>query len=201
MKNFLFGEFLGSLFGPAPQPVEDLRDDASVQAMMAETRRELAVFASNMMGAQTFVGQFEPGRSEAARIDRSGFRNLIEDTSDPFMVIDPRPGLHILDVNDAYAAATLTARDKAAGGKLFDVFPDNPGDVEADGVSNLYESIQKAAQSGRPHVMAIQRYDVRDADGSFVERRWQPINTPVFDERGRLVYILHQANPLSNRRR
>ncbi|MBV1686560.1 hypothetical protein KRR38_02465 [Novosphingobium sp. G106] len=200
MKNFLIGEFLGSLLLPAPRPVEKVRD-SSIQSMMAETRRELAVFASDMMGAQSFVGQFDPAHREAARIDRSSFRNAIEDTSDPFMVIDPRPGLHIIDINDAYAAATMTARDKAAGDKLFDVFPDNPADLEADGVSNLYESIQKAAQSGRPHVMAIQRYDVRDADGSFVEKRWQPINTPVFDEDGRLIYILHQANPLSNRRR
>ncbi|HEX8057233.1 MAG TPA: hypothetical protein VF481_11265 [Novosphingobium sp.] len=200
MKNFLIGEFLGSLFRPAPRPVEEVRD-TSIQAMMSETRRELAVFASEQMGAQSFIGQFEPSPAEAARIDRSSFRNLIEGTPDPYMVIDPRPGLHIIDINDPYAAATLTARDKAAGFKLFEVFPDNPDDLDADGVSNLYESIQRAAQTGRPHVMAIQRYDVRDADGSFVEKRWQPINTPVFDEQGRLIYILHQANPLSSRRR
>lgn len=199
MKNLLLGQFLGSLLCPAPRPVEEVRDE-SIQAMMAETRRELAVFASDMMGAQSFVGQFDPGQAEAARIDRSSFRNLIENTPDAYMVIDPRPGLRIIDINDAYAAATLTARGKAAGEKLFDVFPDNPADIEADGVSNLYESIQLAAQSGRPHTMAIQRYDVRDPSGAFVERLWQPINTPIFDEKGRLIYVLHEANQLRRRR-
>lgn len=192
MKNLLLGRLLGSVLAPAPRPVEEVRDE-SIQAMMAETRREIAVFASDMMGAQAFVGQFDPGQNEAARVDRSRFRDLIENNPGAFMVIDPRPGLHIIDVNDAYAAATLTSRGKAAGHKLFDVFPDNPGDPDADGVSNLYESIQRAAQSGRPHVMSIQRYDVRDAAGNFVERRWQPINTPIFDDRGRLIYILHHV--------
>ena len=112
------------------------------------------------------------------------------------MVIDPRPGLHIVDINDAYAAATLTARAKAAGGKLFDVFPDNPDDPDADGVSNLYESIQRAANRGEPHTMMLQRYDVRDAGGQFVRRYWRPVNTPVFDDAGRLVYILHSAGEL-----
>jgi hypothetical protein len=39
--------------------------------------------------------------------------------------------------------------------------------------------------------MAIQRYDIRDPDGQFVERYWQPVNTPIFDESGRLIYLLH----------
>jgi PAS domain-containing protein len=198
MKNLLLGQFLKSRLGQAAQPVEQCAD-ATVQAIMAQTRRELATFASEQMGAQAFVGQFDKGRNDP--VDRSGFRKLVESASDAVMVIDPRPGLHIIDINQAYAAATLTERGQAAGGKLFDVFPDNPGDPDADGVSNLYESIQRAAQSGRPHMMAIQRYDVRDASGAFVERLWQPINTPIFDDKGRLIYVLHEANQLRRRPR
>lgn len=39
----------------------------------------------------------------------------------------------------------------------------------------------------------IQRYDVRYASGHFVERYWQPVNTPIFDAKGRLVYLLHHV--------
>lgn len=197
MKSLLLRHFIQPLLIPAPRPVEEIRD-GSVQEIMASTRRELAVFASDMMGAQSYLGQFrrDGGYYGPAKVDRRLFRDLIENTPEAFMVIDPRPGFHIVDINDAYAAATLTARGKVAGDKLFDVFPDNPGTPDADGVSNLYESIQRAAQSGVPHTMAIQRYDVRDDDGHFVERVWRPVNTPIFDEQGRLVFVLHRAGAL-----
>lgn len=173
-----------------------------VDAMMASTRRELAMFASDLMGAQCSPGQFgHEAALEPARVLRSRFRDMIESTTIPFMVIDPHAGLHLIDINEAYAAATLVARDKVVGEKLFDIFPDNPDTPTADGVSNLYESIQRAAQTGEPHKMALQRYDVRDDNGEFVEKHWLPINTPIFDERGRLTYILHQAQDVTPTRR
>lgn len=178
-------------------PLVDLNGEP-IDAMMASTRRELAMFASDLMGAQSSLGQFgHEAALEPTRVLRSRFRDMIESTTIPFMVIDPRAGLHLIDVNDAYAAATLIVRDKVAGEKLFDVFPDNPDTPTADGVSNLYESIQRAAQTGEPHKMMVQRYDVRDANGAFVEKHWLPINTPIFDERGRLTYILHQAQDVT----
>jgi hypothetical protein len=41
--------------------------------------------------------------------------------------------------------------------------------------------------------MKVQRYDVRDAAGDFAERHWRPINTPIFDDTGRLLYLLHHV--------
>lgn len=161
--------------------------DVSLEA----TRRELAIFAADMVGAQSFLRQFD--NRLGVRDERRLFRDLFETSALPYMVLDPRPGLHIVDVNDAYAAATLTARAKAAGGKLFDVFPDNPDDPDASGVANLFESLQFAAQRSAEHVMNVQRYDVRDECGHFVQRHWQPVNTPLFDDAGRLVYLLHHV--------
>ena len=84
----------------------------------------------------------------------------------------------IVDVNTAYATATFTHRSDIVGRSLFDVFPDNPDHPFADGVSNLYNSLKTVAKTGQPHAMAVQRYDIRDPAGAFVERHWQPINTP-----------------------
>ena len=168
---------------------------ATFSHIVEETRRELAVFAAEMMGAQAYLGQFaQHGRPiQLSRAERRRLLQLIDASGDPYMVIDPRPGLRILDVNDAYAAQTLTQRSRIAGDRLFDVFPDNPDMPGADGVSNLFESLQRATQTGQRHVMVRQRYDVRDARGGFVERHWLPTNTPVFDERGSLLYVLHHA--------
>ena len=168
---------------------------AAIDSLMAATRRELAILSADLMGAQALVGQFGfgDGSAGAVRSDRRLFRDMIENAPLPCMVIDPRPGLHIVDMNEAYADATLTSRGKSAGEKLFELFPDNPDDPSADGVGNLFESIQRAAQSGRPHTMATQRYDVQQPCGGFVEKHWRPVNIPMFDETGRLAFVLHQA--------
>jgi hypothetical protein len=49
----------------------------------------------------------------------------------------------------------MTSRHRLAGERLFDVFPDNPDDPPADGVSNLYASLRIAAETGQPHAMKI----------------------------------------------
>jgi len=166
------------------------------QSFLEATRREMAIFASDMMGAQRYVDQFA-ARSRLQSLLRFSrqrqARDILEITPAPAMLLDPRPGLRIVDSNAAYAAATLTDRQRTSGEKLFQVFPDNPSTPTADGVSNLFESIHKAAQSGTTHVMPLQRYDVRDDNGDFVIRYWRPRNVPIFDERGKLIFVLHQA--------
>jgi hypothetical protein len=41
----------------------------------------------------------------------------------PCMVLDPGPRLHIVSINSAYAAATMTVPADLRGHSLFDVFP------------------------------------------------------------------------------
>lgn len=177
-------------FGDSGRVEAENHEDPAVRAVIAETRRELALFAAEMMGAQAQLGQFD---TAGRPVDRRRFRHLVEDATLPYLVIDPRPGLRIVEANAAYAAATMVNPRRIAGERMFDVFPDNPDRPDADGVSNLFGSLQKAAQTGRPHAMSVQRYDVRDAGGDFVARYWQPLNQPVFDDAGRLVYLLHHV--------
>ena len=75
----------------------------------------------------------------------------------------------------------MQPRRDVVGKSLFEVFPDNPDEVLADGVSNLYSSLRTVAQTGQPHAMAIQRYDISNPVGEFVERHWQPINRRAFN--------------------
>jgi hypothetical protein len=48
--------------------------------------------------------------------------------------------LAIEHVNRGYLRATLTDHDQIVGSEIFEAFPDNPGDPEADGVKNLSTS-------------------------------------------------------------
>lgn len=127
-----------------------------------------------------------------------GFQAAHGNSPRPSLALDPGPGLHIVDMNEAYACATLSSRAAAVGRPLFEAFPDNPDDPTAEGVSALYTSLRTGGETGRPHVMAICRYDVRDGDGKFVQRYWNPLNTPVFDDDGRLLYLLHQVDDVTS---
>src|SRR5262249_12541871 len=84
---------------------------------------------------------------------------------------------------------------------MFDVFPDNPYDPTADGVQHLRASFHQVLQRGRPHRMALQRYDVRDhvaGDGAWIEKFWAPVNTPVFGGDSReITHILHHVTDVT----
>jgi signal transduction histidine kinase len=106
----------------------------------------------------------------------------------------------IVDASDAYLAATLTARAEIVGRGIFEVFPDNPDDPAADGVSNLRASLEQVRDRRVPDTMAVQKYDIRrpsEDGGGFEVRYWSPRNTPVLDGDGRLVYIIHRVEDVT----
>ena len=110
------------------------------------------------------------------------------------------PNLTIAGANDAYLAATFTRRDDIVGCDMFDVFPDNPDDATADGVAQLSASLLHVVEHGAAHTMGLQRYDVRDPDGRYHEKWWQPVNIPVFDA-ARLVHVLHHVQDVTAQHR
>jgi len=124
------------------------------------------------------------------------FRALFEAAPDLYLVLDA--ALRIRGASDAYLAATLTERDAVIGRGLFDVFPDNPDDPDADGVSNLRASLERVIATRRPDTMALQQYDIREADGTFTVRHWSPHNVPVLDARGELTHIIHRVEDVTD---
>ena len=67
------------------------------------------------------------------------FRALFEGAPGLYLVL--APDLTIVGVSEAYLRATMTTRAQILGRGLFDVFPDNPDDSTATGVSNLRSSL------------------------------------------------------------
>jgi signal transduction histidine kinase/DNA-binding response OmpR family regulator len=108
--------------------------------------------------------------------------------------------LSIVAVSDAYLRATLTKRDEILGRGIFDVFPDNPDDPTATGVSNLRISLERVLRNKAPDTMAVQKYDIRKPEsegGGFEERYWSPVNTPVFGPGQEIAYIIHRAEDVT----
>jgi signal transduction histidine kinase len=126
------------------------------------------------------------------------FRALFEAAPGLYLVLDPE--LRIVAVSDAYLAATMTRREEIMGRGIFEVFPDNPEDPEATGVSNLSASLDRVRRQKGPDTMAVQKYDIQrpeEEGGGFEERYWSPKNTPVLDEKGALAYIIHRVQDVT----
>jgi PAS domain S-box-containing protein len=126
------------------------------------------------------------------------FRALFENTPNLYLVLDPL--LTIVAVNDAYCRVTMTRREQVVFRNLFEVFPDNPDDVEPTGVGNLRASLQRVLRTAKPDVMPMQKYDIpRPADegGGFEERYWSPLNAPVLGPRGEVRWIIHRVEDIT----
>ncbi len=110
------------------------------------------------------------------------------------------PDFTIVAVSDAYLRATMTQREEILGRGLFEVFPDNPDDPTADGVSNLRASLGRVLQHHVPDPMAVQKYDIRRpeaAGGGFEVRYWSPVNSPVCGEGGEITAIIHRVEDVT----
>lgn len=124
-------------------------------------------------------------------------------------IFESVPGLYlilshdfvIVAGSDAYFQATKTKREETVGRHMFEVFPDNPDDPDANGVQNLRASLESVLEHRKPHTMAVQKYDIRRPEsegGGFEERYWTPINSPVFDETGTVTHIIHRAEDVTD---
>ena len=178
----------------------------TLEILLMEARRQLSLLDCASFGSWPQHGHAHPhasgeaGQAFASSDAFAAFRILFEESEHPYLISDPGPGLLIVDANPAYCAATMTARADTAGKPLFDVFPDNPDEKMADGVVNLFHSIRIVCQTRQAHEMAVQRYDIRDPQGLFVERHWQPVNAPLFDESGAIKFILHHVEDVTAER-
>ena len=127
------------------------------------------------------------------------FRQVFEAAPGSFLLLAPdAPRFTIVGASDAYLRATMTKRDEITGRALFDVFPDNPDDPTASGEANLRASLERVLAQKQPDTMAVQKYDVRTPSGEFEQRYWSPLNAPVLGGDGKVAYIIHRVEDVTD---
>lgn len=114
----------------------------------------------------------------------------------PYLIVDT--DLRVRAVNTAYEVATDHPRSLLVGERLFDVFPDNPADPLADGVSRLSASLESVFSAGERRWMGVLRHDVPDLwqPGRFRHKVWAPVNSPIHQD-GRTVGAVHHAEDVT----
>jgi len=130
-------------------------------------------------------------------MDNLLFKDIFESAPGCYLILSPQ--LMIVAVTDSYLKATMTKRDEILGRHVFDVFPDNPNDLDANGTSNLNASLNRVLQYAAPDTMAIQKYDIRTANGNgdFEVRYWSPTNFPVLGKNQEVKFIIHRAEDVT----
>lgn len=151
-----------------------------------------------MSPSQQQVGLEENPSEAALRDNEARYHALFDATGALYLVLAAdAPRFTITDVNQAYLRATMTEREVLLGRGIFEAFPDNPDDPQASGVRNLKASLERAVASRCPDAMAVQKYDIRRPDGSFEERHWSPVNTPILDASGEPIGIIHHVEDVT----
>ena len=167
-------------------PIDRGRYEEGARAAVVDTPRDEAAGGP---------GTPAPSRPDAD-VPVPDFRRVFDEAPAPFLLLTP--DFVIVHANRARLVATETTLEDTVGRNLFDVFPRNPDDPDADGIENLAASLALARDTRRPVTMAIQRYDIPMPDGTYVERFWAPVNVPVLDDAGEVTLLLHRSDDITD---
>jgi signal transduction histidine kinase len=136
--------------------------------------------------------------SKLSNIPSPTFSELLKAMPDLYLFLTPE--LIIIEATNAYLVATHTERKKIIGKLLFEIFPDNPDDINATGMKNLKASLDNVLRAKQPDSMAIQKYDVRLKVKNklvYEVKYWSPMNTPILDKNGEVSYIIHRVEDVT----
>lgn len=128
------------------------------------------------------------------------FQTLFEALPHLVLVLSRGPEFIMLAANEGRLRGTNTRREDCIGRSVFEVFGRNPEERTEFGAGVLRASLERVVQTRAPDRMAITKYDIpRPAaqGGGFEVRYWSPLNTPVLDEKGEVIYIIHQTEDVT----
>ena len=126
------------------------------------------------------------------------YRRLFEGAPNRYLVMTP--DWRIVAVSDAYLRATGTRREEMIGRLAGDdAVPVNPDDNPQ--AAAIYESMAKVVETGEVDVMPFHRYDLQHPEsgcGEYQEHVWSIVNSPVFGPDGKVQYVIHRVEDVTD---
>lgn len=133
------------------------------------------------------------------------YRALFEAAPGHFLVVTPdEPNFMVVAATDSYLMVAGKTREELVGRSLFELFPGGPDPSHADTMEALRVSLRRVLATGQPDTMPVQRYDLPRSgmqDGSLEERHWSPVNSPLLNTDGQVLYIVHRVEDVTERLR
>lgn len=132
----------------------------------------------------------------------TNLKAVFDATPDPLLILLPDPTrFTIVNVNKAFCEITNTLDRDLINKGVFEAFPDNPKDPEANGQANLTTSLNSVISTRRAHKMSDQKYDIPiHGTNDFEVRYWSPENIPVLSDRGDVEYIIHRVVDITEKK-
>jgi hypothetical protein len=166
-----------------------ISDRAYYVSLIHKEKHKLAVMDARILGASEhgLYSRAYDGEHYGKFLD--GCKNDCRTSLFPGLLVDPRPGLAIVEVNTACAAELLKSRDDLVGRQLYEIMPENDAMIEANSAANLLASFSGVMRTQQPCGLPEQRFDICDPDGNFLERYWRVELSPLLDGDGQVLLI------------
>ncbi|PKV75899.1 PAS domain-containing sensor histidine kinase [Pontibacter ramchanderi] len=128
------------------------------------------------------------------------FESIFNTMPGSFLVLKPNaPQYTILAISDELLHNTRMERVEVVGKGVFEVYPENPDAITATGPTSLRTSLKNAVENRVLDQIPVVRYDVPDGSGGFEVRYWSANSRPVTDSSGKLLYILHTTQDITDK--
>ena len=111
------------------------------------------------------------------------------------VVLDPK--FNIISVSNKFLETSKTTREKVIGQYLFDVFPDNPDEINFEGGKKIRASLNSVLINKVPDTLSVLKYDIPNLEGGFIEKYWKICHSPVFDDFNEVENIIQVAEDVS----
>jgi PAS domain S-box-containing protein len=126
------------------------------------------------------------------------FKDLFNLSPVLLLVLDTN--FNVVAATDVFLEVTMTERKKILNKNIFDVFPSNPDDLNADGEKNIRASFNSVIKNKITDTLPVQKYDIKKPEangGGFEVRYWKISHSPVLDAVGNVKYIIQNAEDLT----
>ncbi|MFV5694992.1 ATP-binding protein [Flavobacterium sp. LB3P122] len=129
---------------------------------------------------------------------KNDYKDLFNLSPAILIVIDTN--FTIIAVTDSFLDATMTERKDILQKNIFDVFPINPNDIDADGEKNIRTSLNTVIKNKLTDTLPVQKYDIKKTKangGGFEVRYWKISHSPVLDADNNVKYIIQHGEDIT----
>lgn len=122
------------------------------------------------------------------------YRTLFHASPHAYLVMDP--DLIILGASNPFLRSVQRTEEEIVGRYIFDAFPEDPKNRDGTNVSAVKKSLLRVLAKREPDTTPVVRYAIQvdTPDGQKSESRyWSVVHTPVFDESGRIRFIVQNS--------
>jgi two-component system CheB/CheR fusion protein len=133
-------------------------------------------------------------------MDVTGFMSVFDNLPGLYLLLRPdAPHFTIAGANQAYLKATHRELADIIGKSVFVAFPDQETPEGVQELSALRISLSRVMETKQEQYMDPLRYDLESPDepGRTETRFWRPLNKPVLDEAGNIIYIINAVEDIT----